>query len=277
MRQYITLILLNLFLVCAPLQAQVLRSAANDPNAPHYRGSSPRITPELVATVKEMQALLLVMQQGDLSPSEQQAALEELIRANELILRQHSTWLDWQQPQTVNSVAVLLERMVFEEAVELAHSEQGREQVLRNAPAHLDMEAGNTQAEPDYNPPLLAPISVTARKIQPSQSLTDPTDNDSKTNETAAGAIIAAEPMAPAPEKAADGDGEASVPGLGIKAAVLADSKATTDMHEDNAVLRDVTNSKGELVLFGKLRLWVVLRLLTRYPDLFRSDSHRYP
>ena len=100
-----------------PVQAQVLRDAANDPNTPAYGDVRPQNTAQLRARIKRMQELVRELQQGDLSPAQQQAALDEMIRDREYILRQHNTWLDWQKPQTVDSAALLLEKMIFQQNI----------------------------------------------------------------------------------------------------------------------------------------------------------------
>jgi len=266
MRRYTVLILLVSTVVCPPLQAQVLRSAQNDPNEPGYQGIRPQITPELRATVKGMQALILELRQGDLDPARQQAALDELIRGNEFILRQHPTWLDWQQPQTVDSAALLLERMIFEAAAELAPTPESRVQVLENAPPELDLKADEAAVVETYDPPLLLPIVVTAKTAQNTQTqqvssstdkTTEPENPDKGAGDLNTGSTsIAAQSPGPTQDEAGGEDAVADVPGTAVKAAVLADDKATTDMHEDNAVLRGVTDADGQLVLFGKLRLW---------------------
>ena len=245
-------------LFCPPVFAQVLRSAENTPEQAEIK---PQLTPELVETVKRMQTLLAELQSGGLTPEQQQAALQQLIDDNAVILSQHSTWVDWQKPQTADSVALLLERMVFEEAAELAPTEESREQVLRNSPEHLDLEPGSPQAVPRYEPPLLAPQleetskpaagSETSISDSPQQApaiLTTPAAQDE-------GALAGAPAQATEPVTNTKKD-SVDVPGLPVKASVLADTEVTTEMHEDNAILRDVTNAQGELVLFGRLRLW---------------------
>ena len=236
------------------LHAQPLLSEANDPNTPPYAEVRPQPTPQLKATVERMQQLVAELRQSDLSPAQKQAALDELIRNHNEILRQHNTWLDWQKPQTVDSVAVLLERMVFEIAAEdIAPNEQSREQVLRNAPEHLEL---NPQAQEAYEPPLLKPVVANKGRLQ----LADETQAGQSTNAAAEPsqpqAVIA---TAPAVEEAPveSADQKTVTVSKDAQVAVLADNKTTASMQDDNSVLRDVRNDKGQLVLFGKVRLWV--------------------
>ena len=157
-----------LCLLCAllqiPLNAQVLTDppvvVGAEPEAlPPFRTLRPQPTAELNATVKRMHELVKKLQQADLSPTQKQAALDELIRDHDYILRQHDTWLDWQQPQTVDSASLLLEHMVFQEVVELAPTEQSREQALRNAPQHLELDPNEPRTTGVYQPPLLTPVA----------------------------------------------------------------------------------------------------------------------
>jgi len=156
--------------------------------------------------------------------------------------------------------------MIFEEAVELAPTPESREQVLENAPGHLGLESDEVEVAEIYEPPLLRPIVVTAKKAQntqgqeepsPTDKTTEPENPDKGAGDLSTGSTsIAAQSPGPIQDEAGGEDTVADVPGTAVKAAVLADDKATTDMHEDNAVLRDVTDADGQLVLFGKLRLW---------------------
>lgn len=97
---------------------------------------------------------------------------------------------------------------------------------------------------------------VTAKKIEntPTQADLVDTSQSEVPETTGPDKQAAGETTGTAQNDAAD---VADVPGTAIKAAVLADDKATTDMHEDNVVQRDVTDADGQLLLFGKLRLWV--------------------
>ena len=70
---------------------------------------------------------------------------------------------------------------------------------------------------------------------------------------------VTANAPAPAVEeaRAASADQKTVRVGEDAQVAVLADNKTTVTMQDDNSVLRDVRNSKGQLVLFGKVRLWI--------------------
>ncbi len=249
-----------LSLICilsSSLHAQPLISEANDPNTPAYGEVRPQPTPQLRATLERMQALLAELRQSDLSPAQRQAALDELIRDHNQILRQHNTWLDWQKPQTVDSAALLLEGMIFEIAAEdIAPGEQSREQVLRNAPAHLEL---NPQAPEVFEPPLLKPVEPHERQVpteappeQSSELTAAPSGPEVKpaSHKTVNTQVASQEPGEGADQKTVSASEE-------VKVAVLADNQATVSMQDDNSVLRDVRNDKGQLVLFGKVRLWV--------------------
>lgn len=244
---------LLLSLICTlscPLHAQPLLSEANDPNTPPYSEVRPQPTPQLQATVKKLQQLVAELRQSDLSPAQRQAALDELIRDHNEILNQHNTWLDWQKPQTVNSAALLLESMVFEIAAEdIAPDKQSREQVLRNAPAHLELAPKEQEV---YEPPLLKPVVPNRGQAQlPDETQSGPSEPE--LTQTAA-------EITPAPaakeEPAVSADQKTVSVSEDAQVAVLADNKATARMQDDNSVLRDVRNGKGQLVLFGKVRLW---------------------
>jgi hypothetical protein len=237
-----------------PLYAQVLRNppavVGAEPEAlPPYRTVRPQSTAELNASIKRMHESVKKLQQADLSPAQKQAALDELIRDHDYILRQHDTWLDWQKPQTVDSASLLLEKMVFQEAVEIAPTEQSSEQVLRNAPQHLELDPNQPQVKV-YEPPLLAPADPPR---DPAQSKSTGNESESGATDVAATAKSSApvgdKPGVDADQKTVDIDKK-------VQVAVLADDQATTDLHDDNTVLRDVTNDKGELVFFEKLHLW---------------------
>jgi phosphate-selective porin len=235
-----------------PLYAQVLRNpppaVGAEPEAlPPYRTVRPQPTAELNATIKRMHESVKKLQQADLNPAQKQAALDELIRDHNYILRQHDTWIDWQKPQTVDSAALLLEKVVFQEAVDLAPTEQSREQVLRNAPQHLELDPNQPQVAKVYEPPLLAPADPPV-----AQELPQSTAGPSASEATEAGATAkSSAPASDKPEVTDDEDIDKKV-----QVAVLADDQTTTDLHDDNTVLRDITNDKGELVFFGKLHLW---------------------
>lgn len=240
-----------------PLHAQPLLSEANDPNTPPYAEVRPQPGPQLQATVKRMQQLLAELRQSDLSPAQQQAALDELIRDHDEILRQHNTWLDWQKPQTVTSAALLLESMVFEIAAEdIAPNEQSREQVLRNAPAHLELDPQQPEV---YEPPLLKPVEPQQGQAQApieTQSVPD-TNPERESSQSETDQAVAAPAPAVKDEPEESTDQETVSVSEGAQVAVLADNKATVSMQDDNSVLRDVRNDQGQLVLFGKVRLWL--------------------
>jgi hypothetical protein len=233
--------------LCTQPYAQVLKSAENDPGQPPYSDVRPQPSPELEKTIERMQELVRELQQGDLSPAQQQAALDELIRDREHILRQHSTWLDWQKPQTVDSASALLERMIFQEAADIAPTAQTREQVLRNAPQHLELDPNEPQAAKAYEPPLLAPVNPPGEQVQPQstgQQTVEPSGDAAKSSPAVT-------------DKADDGDHQKTVNiGKKVHVSVLANDQATVDLHDDNTVLRDLKNDRGELVLFGKMHLW---------------------
>jgi phosphate-selective porin len=190
------------------------------------------------------------LQQADLNPEQKQAALDELIRDHEYILRQHDTWVDWQKPQTIDTASLLLQKVVFQEAVDIAPTEQSREQVLRNAPRHLELDPNQPQVAKEYEPPLLAPVEPPVEQAQP-HSTAEP----SASGATEAGAT--AKPSVPVSDKPeVDADQKTVDIDKKVQVAVLADDQATTDLHDDNTVLRNITNDKGELVFFGKLHLW---------------------
>lgn len=263
------LIFLTCGLLQAPLYAQVLKNPtpeeANSPqteappattlifrDAPpesQANGVSLQNEAELNAVIKHMRDLLRELAQADMSPAQKQAALDELIRDNHSILRQHRTFLDWQKPQTVDSVSLLLERMVFEIAADIAPTEQSREQVLQNAPQHLELDPNQPQAVESYAPPLLAPVAGGKEKgngDQPQPELHG-TEPDIAPAETA---VSVARPAPQAvPDKKDDDEGP-------VKVAILADKAATTEMHDDKTVLRSVEGKDGELVLFGDMHLW---------------------
>jgi phosphate-selective porin OprO/OprP len=243
-------------ILSSSLSAQPLLSEANDPNAPVYIEVRPQPTSQLRATLERMQALLAELRQKQLAPAQQQAELDELIRDHNQILRQHNTWLDWQKPQTVDSAALLLEKMIFEIAAEdIAPTEESREQVLRNAPAHLELDPQEPEV---YAPPLLKPMERNKGQAPPEQS----------TGATAAAAEPAepevtqtAAKTTPAPviseEREVSADQKTVSVSQDAQVAVLADNATTVSMQDDNSVLREVRNKKGELVLFGKVRLWL--------------------
>ena len=251
--------LILLCLVCPlswQLHAQPLLSEANDPNTPPYAEVRPQPSPQLQATVERMQQLVAELRQSDLSPAQKQASLDELIRNHNEILRQHNTWLDWQKPQTVDSVALLLERMVFEIAAEdIAPNEQSREQVLRNAPAHLEL---GPQAQEAYEPPLLKPVVANKGRVQLPDE-TQPGQGTNAATEPSQPQTVTTTAPAPAAEEAPAESADQKTVSVSKDAqvAVLADNKTTVSMQDDNSVLRDVRNNKGQLVLFGKVRLWV--------------------
>ena len=251
-----------LSLICTlswPLHAQPLISEANDPNTPAYGEVRPQPSSQLRATLKRMQQLLAELRQSALSPAQRQAALDELIRDHNEILSQHNTWLDWQKPQTVDSTALLLEKMIFEIAAEdIAPNEQTREQVQRNAPAHLELDPNEPEV---YEPPLLMPVEphkgraqvpVETQAGQGTNLTAEPSDVEMPQSaaQTAPAPAVKEEPGANADQKTVSVSKDAQV-------AVLADNKTTVSMQDDNSVLRDVRNDKGQLVLFGKVRLWV--------------------
>ncbi len=201
-----------------------------------------------------MQELVRELQQGDLSPAQQQAALDEMIRDREYILRQHNTWLDWQKPQTVDSAALLLEKMIFQQAAKIVPAPQGREQVLRNAPQHLGLDPNQPQP-PQYEPPLLEPVTEQESGVTaPQQAITTPVANSSSAAQKSESTT---NPLPAASSESKDKKARQISVSENVKVAVLTDDKTTTDMHTDNTVLRDVTDQKGERVLFGRVRLWI--------------------
>lgn len=243
-------------LVQMPLHAQVLRNESAavgaEPEAlPPYRVVRPQPTAELNATIKRMHESVKKLQKANLNPAQKQAALDELIRDHNYILRQHDTWIDWQKPQTVDSTSLLLEKMVFEEVADvIAPTEQSREHVLRNAPRHLDLDPNQPQVK-TYEPPLLAPVAPPKEQAQSHSTVAQPGSG-------ATDAVATAKPSAPVSEKPrVDTDQKTMDVGKTIKVATGTDDEATTDLHDDNTVLRDVTNDKGEVVFFGKLHLWL--------------------
>ena len=247
-----TLFALCWALLCAQLHAQVLRSAEHDPNEPVYGDVRPQPSTELQAKIKRMQELVRELQQSELGPTEKQAALDELIRDHDAILRQHATWIDWQQPQTIDSASLLLEKMIFEEAAAIAPTGQSREQVLRNAPQHLALDPNEPQASKIYEPPLLAPVnppgeqarSTGQQTVEPSESVAPETGD-------------AALPSPAVTDKADTRDQQTTIDiGKTAHVSVLADDQATSNLHDDDTVLRDIKNDRGELVLFGKMHLW---------------------
>lgn len=253
-------ILLSLICILSwPLYAQPLLSEANDPNTPPYAEVRPQPGPQLQETVERIQQLVAELRQGDLNPTQQQEALDELIRDHNEILSQHNTWLDWQRPQTVDSAAVLLDRMIVEIATEdIAPNQQSREQVLRNAPAHLKLDPNEPEV---YRPPPLMPaephrvraqVPAEAEAGQGTNLTAEP--SDAETTQSAA-------QTAPAPAAKEEPVGQTLTKKTvsvrkNVQVAVLADNKATVSIQDDNTVLRDVRNDKGQLVLFGKVRLW---------------------
>ena len=242
--------LLCLFCALSPVSlcAQPLQSEANDPNSPPYANVRPQDTEQLRAGVREMHQLLRELQQSDLNPAQKQAALDQLIRDHHDILRMHNTWLDWQQPQTVDSASLLLEKMIFEVAAEdIAPDAQSREQVLHDAPQHLELDPEQQAAE-HYEPPLLTPVSP----VKPAGD-----GEQSHAQETVPSAMSAAEPAPPPTDKPGDDKPRELAIDKNTKVAVLADDKSTAHMHEDSTVLRQVTDDKGDLLLFGDIRLWI--------------------
>ena len=160
-----SLLCLACILLQMPLHAQLLRNPPSAVGAapeklPPYRAVRPQPTAELNATIKRMQGLIKELQQADLSPEQKQVDLDELIKDHNYMLRQHDTWLDWRQPQTVDSATLLLEKMIFQEAADLAPTEQSREQVLENAPQHLELAPDEQQTAKTYEPPLAAPVAA---------------------------------------------------------------------------------------------------------------------
>ncbi|HDY82853.1 MAG TPA: hypothetical protein ENH48_07845 [Halieaceae bacterium] len=250
-----------LCLACAlsqtPLHAQIPSNppatvgAEPEALAP-YTPVRPQPTAELNATIKRMHESVKKLQQADLSPAQKQAALDELIRDYHYILRQHDTWLDWQKPQTVDSASLLLEKMVFQEVADVAPTEKSREQALRDAPQHLELELDPNQPQvKTYVPPLLAPVAPPKKQAQSHSPVTQPEPGATDT-------VAIAKSSAPVTEKPTVDTGQKTLDiGKDIKVAAGTDNKATTDLHDDNTVLRDVTNDKGELVFFGKLHLWL--------------------
>jgi hypothetical protein len=238
-----------------PLYAQVLRNEPGvvgaEPEAlPPYRAVRPQPTTELNAVIKRMHELVKKLQNADLNPAQKQAALDELIRDHDYILRQHDTWIDWQKPQTVASASVLLQKMVFKEAVVIAPTEQSREQVLRNAPRHLELDPNQPQVAKEYEPPLLAPVEPPVEQAQPHSTAKPSASGATEAGATAkSSAPVDDKPKVSTDQKTVDIDKK-------VKVAVLADDQTTTDLHDDNTVLRNVTNDKGEVVFFGKLHLW---------------------
>jgi phosphate-selective porin len=260
---------LSFTLLCVQLHAQVLRSAEHDPNEPVYGDIRPQPSTELQAKITRMHELVRELQQADLSPEQKQAELDELIKDHDYILRQHDTWLDWQKPQTVDSASLLLEKMVFEEALDIAPTAQSREQVLHNVPQHLELDPNEPQVSTVYEPPLLAPM---AQSQQPAPDAATSTPQDTKAavpEVTRAGDTNKSTPATGDEPDVATSQKTVSV-GKKVDVAVLADDQVTASMHDDNTVLRDVRNDKGELVLFGKVRLWVggALQL-----DAYRGDG----
>ena len=249
-----TLFALCWALLCAQLHAQVLRSAEHDPNEPVYGDVRPQPSAALQAKIVRMQELVRELQQSELGPTEKQAALDELIRDHDAILRQHATWLDWQQPQTIDSASLLLEKMIFEEAAAIAPTGQSREQVLRNAPQHLELDPNEPQAAKVYEPPLLAPLNPSGEQVQ-AQSTKQQTVEPSESVAPETG--DATQPSPAVTDKADARDQQKTVDiGKTAHVSVLADDQATADLHDDNTVLRDIKNDRGELVLFGKIHLW---------------------
>jgi phosphate-selective porin len=257
-----------IFLACGlllqPLHAQV----SLDP-APEEAGTAPTATPlifrnvppeteehgvnlqnqsDMDAVIHRMRELLRELAQASMPPDKKQAALDELIRDNHYILSKHRTWLDWQQPQTVESASLLLEQMIFEIAADVAPTEQSREQVLENAPKHLGLAPEKPGADEHFEPPLLEPVTVSAKRKQADL----PTAQETKHKDASAPALKTAAINAKPPEPEQKGDDDDTP-----KVAVLVDDKATSDLHDDNTVLRDVAGKDGDLVLFGALHLWI--------------------
>jgi phosphate-selective porin len=237
--------------LCAQPYAQVLRNAEHDPGQMPYSDVRSQPTPELENTIEQMLELVRELQQGDLSPAQQQAALDELIRDREYILHQHNTWLDWQKPQTVDSAALLLEKMIFEEATDIAPTVQSRQQVLRNAPQRLDLDPN----QPQYEPPLLDSVKAAEESVATSPQSTSPV-SAADTTGVAEDSQPVPTPLPAASSEYKDKKARQVSVSKNVKVAVLADDRTTIDMHADDTILRDVKDQKGEQVLFGRIHLW---------------------
>ena len=143
----------------------MLRSEVNDPNSPAYSDVRPRPGPQLESRIHQMREQIKELQKSNLDAAGKQAALDQLLLDYDDMLRGHPTWLDWQKPQTVDSAAELLEKMIFEEAAALAPDGQSREQVLQRAPPELGLNPNQHADDAVYEPPLLRPIYPQRKKI----------------------------------------------------------------------------------------------------------------
>jgi phosphate-selective porin len=248
----ILLLVLALLAMCLTLNApwaQPLKSKVNDPNDPDSLVVNPYSAAQLQQVLERLRELNARLQASDMDPDRKQAELSKFLRKHEDILVQHYDWVDWQQPQTVDSIAVFLERTLFEIAAEeIAPNDASREQVLRDAPAHLGLEPGQDSATPRYEPPLQAPIDDTDTEAVPA-----PVEEEALASQSGATADERTDPAPPAP-----GEGT-SVPGDPDKkerVAVMAGDSATREMHNDNTVVRNVTDDSGERLLLGDLHIW---------------------
>ena len=123
---------LLIFLTCGLLQAPLYAQIPDDSRPEEAHSPSPKVPSdrplifrdapsevdtngvtlenqaELDAVIHRVHELVREIAHSHMSPQHKHAALDELIRDNHYILSRHRTWLDWQQPQTVDSVSLLL-------------------------------------------------------------------------------------------------------------------------------------------------------------------------
>ena len=123
--------------------------------------------------------------------------------------------------------------------------------MLQSAPAHLELDPKSSPAPEQYNPPLLDPAARREDKSKDHQKTGSQESIAGTSVQPEKEAVITATPVPPATLEQSDDNSEKP------KVAVLADDKATSDLHDDNTVLRDVRGKNGDLVLFGKLHLWL--------------------
>jgi phosphate-selective porin len=222
-----------LFILSLPVQGQVLRdpqqvdAAAQPPLV--LKSSQLQPTPwRLDYVITSLQEEMRVVAESNMSAAERNAAVERILSANPLVLRDFDQQDNSPNSRTVEEAIAFFDMAMFEVVGELAPTEESRAIVEQaHGPA--------TQLEP--NRPVLVfrdplqPITVEAQRI----TVATPTPT-----------VVATEATVVAEEEAPE-----------ITVSFLKDSEVTTDMHDDDTVLADMVGEQSDLVLFNRINLWV--------------------
>lgn len=246
-------------------QSQPLEQAEKGPPLiTREAGKPPSGTDPVEQVIARLRAEMQDIARAALTEAERRDAYRELYDRNALVLGRESSERPGELPKTVEEAVNKLETLIFEVALENAPDDKARNDLLANRPEHLELEpdrpdhSGEKRAEPVFilrDPEATGDWWGDARVDTESLALDESLESSP-------------EPLQGADEEAEDEQEQK------VAVEALADEKVTVEMHDDATILREVETSRGDLVLFDALHLWIggaVQYDMQTYSDLLNA------